>query len=411
MDVQKHRESFDKIYKDLPTGNSDIVFPLRDIDAFDLGPSKNRAKDYYCYMYRRFSCHILNEIKLEEGLDVLVLGCGQGTDEKNIKSLCPSANIRSTDISAEMIKRAIDGASPSTFALASAENMPFPDNSFDRIVSREVIEHVDKPQQMLNEVSRMLRDNGVAVITTENEESLSRKHAGGEFIKRIIRLFFRKNASFDVVAFKDEAPTLREMKALAEKTDLDLCDYFWDGALYQSLPSLYRWLKGNNLASLAYKLSALENSRFFAPLFCDQAKYVFRKKKPINVDVMNSPPDFVCPVCQGELELLVDELNCPSHGSFPVASVPDFVFVGGEKKDVQTVTPLRDVSDLSKSVEMSFWCKLGRYVERRILHAYSFFLVLCGCLIILFLPKNPDTGSKRIDGESNLVEFIKFAKS
>lgn len=408
MDVQSHKESFEKIYKNLSEGDSTIVFPLDDIEKMDFGPAKELTKNYYCYMYRRFSCHILNELNLKDDLTILVLGCGQGLDEKNIKNLHPSVRIKSVDISIEMIRRAIDSASPSTFALASAESMPFPDKSFDRIVSREVIEHVANPQQMLNEVSRMLRDDGVAIITTENEESLSRAHAGGEFIKKIIRFFFRMNKDLDSTEYKDDAPTLIEMKSFIEKTDLELCDCFFDGALYHSLPLLHRWFKGCRLAALAHKLSALEANRVFAPLFCDQVKFVLKKRIECHADVIKNSPDYVCPVCQGKLELSVDKYQCSSHGSYHIDRVPDFILVDDNKIKTHNDNLFKSDRDSHSFVEIGFLGRVGRYVERRVLYIYSHVLILCGCLIVMFLPKNPKNGSKRIDKNNDLFDYIRL---
>ena len=126
----------------------------------------------YAYFYRRFSCHILSRLSLEERQTILVVGCGFGFDEKNIKSLFPDVDLWSIDISAEMLKLASASGSPGQFSLALAEKLPFPDRSFHRVLSREVIEHVISPKAMLKEIDRVLRPGGIVVVTTENEESL-----------------------------------------------------------------------------------------------------------------------------------------------------------------------------------------------------------------------------------------------
>lgn len=52
------------------------------------------------------------------------------------------------------------------FKEASAYELPFPDNSFDAVVACEIIEHVDHPERLLSEAARVLRPDGVAIITT-----------------------------------------------------------------------------------------------------------------------------------------------------------------------------------------------------------------------------------------------------
>lgn len=47
----------------------------------------------------------------------------------------------------------------------SALKMPVPDNSFDTVLSTQVLEHVSDPQQMMNEIYRVLKKNGYAILT------------------------------------------------------------------------------------------------------------------------------------------------------------------------------------------------------------------------------------------------------
>lgn len=50
--------------------------------------------------------------------------------------------------------------------------LPLPDQSFDCIVSTEVIEHLENPRAMVRELFRLLRPGGLLVLTTPNQESL-----------------------------------------------------------------------------------------------------------------------------------------------------------------------------------------------------------------------------------------------
>ena len=48
------------------------------------------------------------------------------------------------------------------------ENLPFPDNSFDLVVSLEVIEHLWNTDHYLSELKRVVKPNGYVLITTPN---------------------------------------------------------------------------------------------------------------------------------------------------------------------------------------------------------------------------------------------------
>jgi len=55
----------------------------------------------------------------------------------------------------------------------SKERFPFPDNSFDCIISLVVIEHLDKsPKKYLKEISRVLKKGGYFILITPNFASL-----------------------------------------------------------------------------------------------------------------------------------------------------------------------------------------------------------------------------------------------
>jgi ubiquinone/menaquinone biosynthesis C-methylase UbiE len=55
-----------------------------------------------------------------------------------------------------------------TFALLDGTNLPHADNYFDTVVSFETIEHTTQYRQMLSEFSRVLKPNGIALISTPN---------------------------------------------------------------------------------------------------------------------------------------------------------------------------------------------------------------------------------------------------
>ncbi|MFM7846903.1 MAG: class I SAM-dependent methyltransferase [Planctomycetota bacterium] len=61
---------------------------------------------------------------------------------------------------------------------ATGENLPFPDQSFDAVVSKQVLEHVQSPSKCIAEMSRVLADNGRFHITCENYLSFREQHYG-----------------------------------------------------------------------------------------------------------------------------------------------------------------------------------------------------------------------------------------
>jgi ubiquinone/menaquinone biosynthesis C-methylase UbiE len=104
---------------------------------------------------------------LKTGESVLDVGCGTGTLAIAAKRHVGSAgNVYGIDASPEMIVRAQEKAKKSaaevTFRNAFVENLPFPDATFDVVLSTTMLHHLpDKARrQCLREVSRVLKPAG-----------------------------------------------------------------------------------------------------------------------------------------------------------------------------------------------------------------------------------------------------------
>jgi ubiquinone/menaquinone biosynthesis C-methylase UbiE len=106
--------------------------------------------------------------------NVLEVGCGEGRGIDLIIHACKSYTaIDKIEPVIEQLKKKY----PSGKFLSG--NIPpltqFADNSFDRIFSFQVIEHIENDHLFLSEISRILKPGGVALITTPNRPlSLSR---------------------------------------------------------------------------------------------------------------------------------------------------------------------------------------------------------------------------------------------
>jgi ubiquinone/menaquinone biosynthesis C-methylase UbiE len=56
---------------------------------------------------------------------------------------------------------------PGVDVVASAENIPFPDKSFDLIICLETLEHTEKPWVVCSEIERVIKPNGVAIVSSQ----------------------------------------------------------------------------------------------------------------------------------------------------------------------------------------------------------------------------------------------------
>ena len=106
--------------------------------------------------------------------DVLEVGCGEGRGIDLIIDKCKSYT------AIDKIEPVIDQLRKKyPFGKFLSGNIPpltqFSDNSFDRIFSFQVIEHIEDDHLFLSEINRILKPGGIALITTPNRpRSLSR---------------------------------------------------------------------------------------------------------------------------------------------------------------------------------------------------------------------------------------------
>ena len=63
-----------------------------------------------------------------------------------------------------------------TFVRASAEDMPFPDNHFDIVFSRNAFEHIPSVEKAISECARVVKPNGIIYISVHPYTSISGSH-------------------------------------------------------------------------------------------------------------------------------------------------------------------------------------------------------------------------------------------
>lgn len=127
--------------------------------------------------------------------DVLEAGCGQGKFNFYLSHL--GINTIGLDFSKETILFLKQWQKRNEFNLPFIEgdikNMPFEDNSLSGYLSFGVMEHfIEGPKEAMDEMYRVMRPGGVAIITTPNNSWNVRRGNIKKGIKNIIKKIFRK---------------------------------------------------------------------------------------------------------------------------------------------------------------------------------------------------------------------------
>jgi O-antigen/teichoic acid export membrane protein/ubiquinone/menaquinone biosynthesis C-methylase UbiE len=128
------------------------------------------------YRYGVFGPWIKNDLGFgsHPGERLLEVGCGMATDL--LQFARGGSRVIGIDITPRSIEIArkrfevydLDGA----FAIGDAENLAFPDHSFDLVYSFGVLHHTPNTERAIEEIRRVLRPGGQAIVMLYNRSSL-----------------------------------------------------------------------------------------------------------------------------------------------------------------------------------------------------------------------------------------------
>lgn len=96
----------------------------------------------------------------------------------------------------------------------SALKLPFEDATFDTVLSTQVLEHVPDPRLMFSEMSRVLKKDGILILTAPFIWSLHEEpHDYFRYTKYGLR-YLAKNSGFEIIYIK---PTCGSMRVVGQK--------------------------------------------------------------------------------------------------------------------------------------------------------------------------------------------------
>ncbi|KRG79496.1 hypothetical protein ABB30_00720 [Stenotrophomonas ginsengisoli] len=113
-------------------------------------------------------------LSMVQGKDVLDVASGEGYGSAMLASRARS--VCGVDISQEAVDHAASryaALSNLTYMQGSAAAIPLPDDCVDVVVSFETIEHLMEQEEMMAEIRRVLRPDGVLVMSSPNKEVYS----------------------------------------------------------------------------------------------------------------------------------------------------------------------------------------------------------------------------------------------
>ena len=127
-------------------------------------------RDYSSNAYGWFPW-VYDQCRIRDGLQVLELGCGDGTLWKeNISRLPAQIHILLSDISEGMLRdarRSLSQEDPRfSFQVFGCEKIPCADRSFDRVIANHVLFYCEDLPAVFSEVRRVLGEDGLFLCST-----------------------------------------------------------------------------------------------------------------------------------------------------------------------------------------------------------------------------------------------------
>lgn len=118
--------------------------------------------------------HLIEKhLKSREKIKVLDIGCHNGSFLNNLKVLCNLKNceLYGTDVNLKFLALARKKGITAVKHDANYK-FPFPNNFFDVIIASQIIEHLVNPDNLLIEAKRMLKEDGIFLLSLPNLCSL-----------------------------------------------------------------------------------------------------------------------------------------------------------------------------------------------------------------------------------------------
>jgi len=130
---------------------------------------------------------------------VLEVGVGTGI---SLPLYSPNVRIFGTDISEAMLKKAKQRVAQGRLknieglAVMDAENLEFPDNSFDVVMAQYVVTAVPNPETALDEFARVLRPGGELIILTRVSADTGMRRFIEQKLQPVVRPLGFRTAEF-----------------------------------------------------------------------------------------------------------------------------------------------------------------------------------------------------------------------
>ncbi len=132
--------------------------------SYDEKLPENPYQDCFVYSRHRLKGWLENFLPARgDDLRLLDVGCGTGHHMAALRQR--GFEVAGVDASKEMLEHARANNPDTEILEADVEELPFPDGSFDLVLSIEVLRHLPHSARVIHEMGRVLKPGGVCLLT------------------------------------------------------------------------------------------------------------------------------------------------------------------------------------------------------------------------------------------------------
>jgi ubiquinone/menaquinone biosynthesis C-methylase UbiE len=144
--------------------------------TYSHGHHKSVVQDHARRTAQDSAAFLLPHIK--PGHTILDVGCGPGSITADLADLVPQGHITGGDAVQSVLDQASEycssrGVKNVTFQKIDANDLPFPDNSFDIVFCHQVLQHVKSPVAILKEMRRVAKPGGIVAAREADYKSFA----------------------------------------------------------------------------------------------------------------------------------------------------------------------------------------------------------------------------------------------
>jgi SAM-dependent methyltransferase len=245
-----------------------------DADPLDYARWENETADGLIEVYRGAPGRV------RRALDA---GCGYGGKTTRLRELDPATEWVALDIAQDHLRHAgawfAHTGHPSIHRTrADAARLPFPDASFDRIVSADALEHLPEPRETLREFRRCLAPDGRIVLLFNPWSSPRGPHLGDLLALPWCQVFFSRETLVEATRAEARRRAARATDAGSAQRCLDhgelLVDHFLHHVHPTRIADLRAWLAADGRLEIEserhFGPGPLRNAGFVGERWCEE---------------------------------------------------------------------------------------------------------------------------------------------